>query len=197
MRGAVQFSSKEDDADADDDANATATDVHDFMGYEDDDDASDGLTSFTAHGFYSSDDCKSLGGGGATTTHKRLLFSSFYSSPPSTLSSSSTSSLVMTGSATTDRFSVDVVPPREPEDDELLESPKRPSGATVALSRNTNRVDDSAASPNLFDKTQRRLLSKPARSGALRSSEAVSSSVSARDDNNNAARGSRRLPSPV
>ncbi|TYZ68077.1 hypothetical protein PybrP1_010019 [[Pythium] brassicae (nom. inval.)] len=174
----LSLSSKDDDDD-DDDGNAAVAEVHDFMGYEDDDDASDGITSFTTHGFYSSDDCKSNPKelSGAATT-KRLLFSSFYSAPPSTLSSSSSSSLVLTGSATADRFAVDIVTPREPEDDELLESPTRGSAAASAALRHKNRVDDTAASANLFDQTQRRPLYMPARSGLLRRSEAVSSSSS-------------------
>lgn len=160
------------------------------MGYEDDD-GSDGITSFSTHGFYASGDCKSA------RKDEEATFSAFYASPPGTLSSSS---LVMTGSATKDdRFSIDIVTPREPEDDELLESPKRSSGAVAASLRPKRIADKTSASPNLFDKTQRRPLYKPARYSQSASPSGVSVSAAAGGGGSSpsAIRSSRRLPSPV
>ncbi|KAF1327669.1 hypothetical protein FI667_g7520, partial [Globisporangium splendens] len=132
----LSISSQEEDSGGDD--GVSSAELNEFMGYEDD---VDGITSFTTHALYASNEYKSSASKGDDSM---LQFSSH---------SSSTASSSRTATTTNDRFSIDIVTSPEDDDDgddaDVLKSPTRGSGIAPQFVRKAA----AGATPNLFDGT--------------------------------------------
>jgi hypothetical protein len=144
----VQISSEEEQAEeeeSDDDNGVSSAELNEFMGYEDD---VDGITSFTTHALYASNEYKSSASKGDDSM---LQFSSY---------SSSTTSSSRTTATTNDRFSIDIVTSPEDDDDgddadvEVLQSPTRGNTAAPQFVRKAA----AGATSNLFDGTSAKRL---------------------------------------
>lgn len=153
----------------------SSADINDFMGYEEE--VSD-LTSFTTHGFYSSDDYRS----NPKNDDAMRQFSS-----------SSSSSLTSASAAPYERrFSIDIVSAREPEEDDE-ENQQSPENALHVIRK-------AESTPNLFDSRKR--ASPPAFKSVVRRYHRVKDPSpievpAVMGSSPSVARRFRRLPSPV
>lgn len=124
----------------------SSSDINDFMGYEEE--VGDDLT-FTTHGFYSSDDCRSN-----PKDDSMRQFSSSSSYYNTSSSSSLRSATAATGGVASSsaapyerRFSIDIVSSREPEEDDE-ENQQSPENVTHVMRK-------AESTPNLFDDRKR------------------------------------------